>query len=75
MDEKTIIMHLRLAIAGGIVIVAAGLLSLLRYHHLPLLSFAIGPAISYAAWRSLRDIRRTRNFAEIRLTRGVRRRP
>jgi hypothetical protein len=74
MDDKMIIMHLRLAIVGGMVIVAAGLLSLLRYHHLPLLSFAIGPAISYAAWRSLREMRRKRNFAEIRLGQGSRRR-
>ncbi len=60
-------MHLRLAILGGIVIVAAGILSLLRYHHLPLLSFAIGPLISFTAWRGLREIHRKRNFAEIRL--------
>jgi hypothetical protein len=74
MDDKTIIMHLRLAITGGMIIVAAGLLSLLRYHHLPFLSFAIGPAISYAAWRSLREMRRKRNFAEISLRQGSRRR-
>jgi hypothetical protein len=67
MDEKTVIMHLRLAIAGGMIIVAVGILSLLGYHHMPILSFAVGPLISLTAWRSLRELQRKRSFAEIRV--------
>jgi hypothetical protein len=74
MDDKTTIMHLRLAIVGGAVIVAAGLLSLLRYNHIPFLSFAIGPLISFTAWRSLREVQRRRNFAQIRVRPGFSRR-
>ena len=40
------IMHLRLAVIGGAVIVAFGLASLLRFHHMPILSFTVGPLIS-----------------------------
>jgi hypothetical protein len=67
MDDKTAIMHLRLAIVGGCVIVAVGILSMLRYDHVPVLSFVIGPLISYTAWRGLREVTRKRGFAQIRL--------
>ncbi len=68
------IMHLRLAIVGGGVIVAFGLVSLLRFHHMPILSFAVGPLISLTAWRSLREFQRRKSFVEIRLTPASRRR-
>ena len=68
MDEKTNIMHLRLAVVGGFVIVAFGLVSLLRYHHMPILSFTVGPLISFTSWRALREFQRKKSFAEIRLS-------
>ncbi|MDB5393804.1 MAG: hypothetical protein JWM91_1310 [Rhodospirillales bacterium] len=68
------IMHLRLAIVGGGVIVAFGLVSLLRFHHLPILSFTVGPLISATSWRALREIHRKKKFIEIRLTPASRRR-
>ena len=60
MDDKLRIMHLYLAIAGGMFIVAVGLVSLVRFHHLPVLSFAVGPLISAAAWTTLREMKRAR---------------
>jgi hypothetical protein len=74
MDDKMNIMHLRLAIVGGGVIVAFGLASLLRYHHLPILSFTVGPLISVTCWRALREFQRKKEFVEIRLTPASRRR-
>ena len=68
MDEKTNIMHLRLAIVGGFVIVAFGLVSLLGYHHLPILSFTVGPLISLTSWRALQGFRPRKSFVEIRLS-------
>jgi len=70
MDEDTKIMHLRLAIVGGFVIFAFGLISLLAYHHLPILSFAVGPLISLASWRALQGFQRKKSFVEIRLSSG-----
>jgi len=67
MDEKTSILHLRLAIVGGGVIVAFGLVSLLAYHNMPILSFTAGPVISLMAWRALKDMQRRKSFVEIRL--------
>ena len=74
MDDKLKIMHLRLAIVGGGVIVAFGLISLLLFHHLPILSFMVGPLISATSWWALREIQRKKNFIEIRLTPASRRR-
>ena len=74
MDEQMNIMHLRLAIVGGGVIVAFGLLSLLRFHHFPILSFTVGPLISFTSWRALREYQRRRKFVEIRLSPIARRR-
>ncbi len=68
------IMHLRLAIVGGFVIVAFGLVSLLGFHHMPILSFTVGPLISLTSWRALREIQRKKNFVEIRLSASGRRR-
>ena len=68
------IMHLRLAVIGGAVIVAFGLASLLRFHHMPILSFTVGPLISVTSWRALKGMRRSQKFVEIRLTPGSRRR-
>jgi len=68
MDEETKIMHLRLAIAGGFVIFAFGLISLLFYHHLPILSFTVGPLISLTSWRALQGFQRRKSFVEIRLS-------
>jgi hypothetical protein len=68
MDEKTNIMHLRLAIVGGFVIVAFGLVSLLGYHHMPILSFTAGPLISLSSWLALREFQRKKSFVEIRLS-------
>jgi hypothetical protein len=75
MDEKTNIMHLRLAVVGGFVIVAFGLVSLLCYHRMPILSFTVGPLISLTSWRALQGLRRKKSFVEIRLSsaRGRRR--
>ena len=67
MDEQTSILHLRLAIAGGVVIVAFGLVSLLAYHNMPIMSFIAGPVISLMAWRALKDIQRRKSFVEIRI--------
>jgi hypothetical protein len=67
MDEQTSILHLRLAIAGGGVIVAFGLISLLGFHNMPILSFTAGPLISLTAWRSLKEIQKRKSFVEIRL--------
>jgi hypothetical protein len=60
MDDKLRIMHLYLAIAGGALIVAVGLFSFLRFQHVPLLSFTIGPLVSIAAWASLRELKRAK---------------
>jgi len=68
MDEDSKIMHLRLAFVGGFVIVAFGLVSLLGYHHLPILSFTVGPLISLTAWRALQGFQRKKSFVEIRLS-------
>jgi hypothetical protein len=68
MDEKMNIMHLRLAIVGGFVIVAFGLVSLLGFHNMPILSFTVGPLISLTSWRALREIQRKKSFVEIRLS-------
>lgn len=68
------IMHLRLAIVGGFVIVAFGLVSLLGFHHMPILSFTVGPLISLTSWRALKEIQRKKNFVEIRLSASDRRR-
>ena len=68
MDEETKIMHLRLAIVGGFVIFAFGLISLLGYHHLPILSFTVGPLISLTSWRALQGLQRKKSFVEIRLS-------
>jgi hypothetical protein len=74
MDDTMNIMHLRLAIVGGIVIVAFGLVSLLGFHNMPILSFTVGPLISLTSWRALREIQRKKNFVEIRLSASHRRR-
>jgi hypothetical protein len=74
MDEETKIMHLRLAVVGGFVIVAFGLVSLLGYHHLPILSFTVGPLISLTSWRALQGFQRKKSFVEIRLSARDRRR-
>jgi hypothetical protein len=74
MDEKLAIMHLRLAIVGGMVIVCVGVLSLLRFHHFPILSFVIGPLISLTALNGLRELAPRRRPIEIRIT-PERRRP
>lgn len=68
------IMHLRLAIVGGFVIVAFGLVSLLGFHHMPILSFTVGPLISLTSWRALKEIQRKKSFVEIRLSASDRRR-
>jgi hypothetical protein len=68
MDEESKIMHLRLAVVGGFVIVAFGLVSLLGYHHLPILSFTVGPLISLTSWRALQGFRPRKSFVEIRLS-------
>jgi len=73
MDDRFNILHLRLAIFGGFFIVAVGLVSLFEYHRLPILSFAIGPLISFVAWRGLRDVQRRRGLADARM-RAFRRR-
>ena len=70
------IMHLRLAVVGGIVIVAFGLVSLLGYHHLPVLSFhrrAIDQLHLMAGVCG--NLQRKKSFVEIRLSsaRGRRR--
>ncbi len=72
MDDKINIMHLRLAIVGGFVIVVFGLASLLIQHHLPLLSFTVGPLISLTSWRALKELQRRKDFVEIRLRPGSR---
>jgi hypothetical protein len=74
MDEKMNIMHLRLAVVGGFVIVAFGLVSLLGFHHMPILSFTVGPLISFTSWRALKEIQRKKSFVEIRLSASDRRR-
>jgi hypothetical protein len=74
MDENMTIMHLRLATLGGGVIVAFGLASLLCFHHMPILSFTVGPLISVTSWRALKEIQRKKKFVEIRLTPTSRRR-
>jgi hypothetical protein len=68
MDEYSKIMHLRLAFVGGFVIFAFGLVSLLGYHHLPILSFTVGPLISLTAWRVLQGFQPRKSFVEIRLS-------
>jgi hypothetical protein len=67
MDDELNILHLRLAIVGGIVIVAFGLISLLGYHNMPVLSFVVGPLISISSWRALKGIEHRKGFVEIRL--------
>jgi hypothetical protein len=67
MDDQFNMLHLKLAFLGGFVIVAAGLVSLFEFHRLPFLSFAVGPLISFMAWRGLRDVQRRRNLAEVRM--------
>jgi hypothetical protein len=74
MDDKMNIMHLRLAIVGGGVIVAFGLISLLGFHHMPVLSFTVGPLISATSWRALTELQRKKKFVEIRLSPASRRR-
>jgi hypothetical protein len=74
MDEKLAIMHLRLAIAGGVAIVCVGILSLIRFHHFPILSFVVGPMVSLTAWRSLRELAPGRRPVHIRIMPGPRRR-
>jgi len=74
MDDKMNIMHLRLAIVGGGVIVAFGLISLIGFHHMPILSFTVGPLISATSWRALKELQRKKQFVEIRLRSGSRRR-
>ena len=56
MDNELNILHLRLAIVGGVVIVAFGLISLLGYHNMPVLSFVVGPLISISSWRALKGM-------------------
>jgi hypothetical protein len=67
MDEQTSILHLRLAVVGGMVITGAGLVSLLAYEHFPVLSFTVGPLISLVAWRGLREFQRRKSFVVIRV--------
>jgi hypothetical protein len=74
MDEETKIMHLRLAVVGGFVIVAFGLISLLGFHRLPILSFTVGPLVSLTSWRALQGFQRRKRFVEIRLSARDRRR-
>ena len=68
MDEESKIMHLRLAVVGGFVIVAFGLVSLLGFHRMPILSFTVGPLISFTSWRALQGFQRKKSFVEIRLS-------
>jgi hypothetical protein len=68
MDEESKILHLRLAVIGGFVIFAFGLVSFLFYHHLPILSFTVGPLISLTSWRALQGFQRRKSFVEIRLS-------
>jgi uncharacterized protein (DUF3084 family) len=58
-DYRTSILHLYLAIVGGMVIAGAGLASFLWFDRLPLLSFLVGPLISATALASLQTFRRT----------------
>ena len=58
-DYRTSVLHLYLAIAGGMIIAGAGLVSFLWFGRLPLLSFVIGPLISATALASLQTFRRT----------------
>jgi hypothetical protein len=67
MDDELNILHLRLAIVGGVVIVAFGLISLLSYHNMPVLSFVIGPLISISSWRALKGMGHRKGFVEIRV--------
>jgi len=67
MDDELNILHLRIAIVGGIVIVAFGLISLLAYHNMPILSFVAGPLISISSWRALKALEHRKGFVEIRL--------
>ena len=57
-DSRISILHLYLAVAGGMVIVGAGLISLLWFDRLPVLSFVIGPLISATALSSLQTFKR-----------------
>ncbi len=70
MDEQTSILHLRLAVVGGMVITGAGLVSLLEFQHVAVLSFTVGPLISLMAWRGLREFQRRKSFVVIRMTSG-----
>ena len=57
-DSRISILHLYLAIAGGAVIVGAGLISLVWFDRLPVLSFVVGPLISATAFSSLQTFKR-----------------
>ena len=57
-DYRTSILHLYLAIVGGMIIAGAGLISFLWFGRLPLLSFVVGPLISATALASLQTFRR-----------------
>jgi hypothetical protein len=67
MNDELNVLHLRLAVVGGIVIVAFGLISLLAYHNMPILSFVVGPMISISSWRALKALEHRKGFVEIRL--------
>lgn len=67
MNDEMNNLHLRLAIVGGIVIVAFGLISLLAYHNMPVLSFVVGPMISISSWRALKALEHRKGFVEFRL--------
>jgi hypothetical protein len=73
MNDQMSILHLRLAVVGGMVITGAGLLSFLYFRHFPVLSFTVGPLISLTAWRGLREFQRKKNFVVIRLASARRR--
>ena len=58
-DTRISILHLYLAVVGGMVIVGAGLVSLVWFDRLPVLSFIVGPLISVTALSSLQTFKRT----------------
>ena len=57
-DSRIPILHLYLAVLGGMIIVGAGLVSLVWFNHVPVLSFIVGPLISVTALSSLQTFRR-----------------
>ena len=56
-DDRLAILHLYLAVLGGMVIAGAGLVSFLWFDRLPVLSFVIGPLVSAVALMSLHDFK------------------